>query len=75
MDLIKFLVSASSENKLVRAAWRSGSKLLRDYGQLMRKEHHTDVRFSRFPLQSACLFVSFCAKRITRTCVSIWLTV
>lgn len=44
MDLVKFMVSATSENKLYEGAWCSGSKLLREYGLMMRKEHHIDVR-------------------------------
>jgi hypothetical protein len=43
MDLVKFMVSATSENKLYEEAWCSGSKLLREYGLMMRKEHHIDV--------------------------------
>lgn len=58
MDLVKFMVSATSENKLYSEAWRSGSKLLREYGLMMRKEHHVDVRlfpFSHVAHQSAHL--------------------
>ena len=44
MDVVKFMVSATSENKLYEAAWRSGSKLLREYGLMMKREHHIDVR-------------------------------
>jgi hypothetical protein len=43
MDLVKFMVSATSENKLFEAAWRCGSKLLCEYGLMMRREHHIDV--------------------------------